>query len=212
MAAVIRAILLDGEARNPAIAEANAAAGKQREPLLRIAAPARTFLSSSNSGTYSQTGNQVMTITTATASLHSAGDSVWLDFSSNDTGSPPVAPTNNPSTGAYTVLGSPAPTANSFAVNASGIAIPAYTEAQGSSTLTVNTGGPSVGDEVYLDFPTGGIPSGVYSVTALPDSSHFTVSPPPPLRRRYRGPLSCRSCRPMCPSPTRPGPLPACLR
>ncbi len=176
MAAVIRAILLDGEARNPAIAEANAAAGKQREPLLRIAAPSRTFLSSSNGGTYSQSGSQVMTITTASPSLHSAGDSVWLDFSSNDTGSPPVAPITNPSTAAYTVLSSPAPTAGSFSVNAPGISIPAYTEPQGSATLTVNTGGPAVGGEVYLEFLTGGVPSGVYTVTGVPDSSHFTVS------------------------------------
>lgn len=176
MAAVVRAILLDGEARNPAIAQANPAAGKQREPLLRIAAPARTFLSSSNSGTYSQAGSQVMTITSSNPNLHTGGDSVWLDFSPNATGSPPVAPVTNPSTAAYTVLSSPAPTANSFAVNASGIVIAAYTELSGSTTLTVNTAGPPVGEEVYLDFPSSGIPGGVYTVTGLPDSSHFTVT------------------------------------
>ena len=176
MAAVVSAILLDGEARNPAIAQANAAAGKQREPLLRIVAPARTFLSSSNTGTYSQSGSQVMTITTSNPNLHSGGDSVWLDFSPNATGTPPVAPVTNPSTAAYSVLSSPAPTATTFAVNATGITIPAYTEPSGSTTLTVNTAGPPVGEEVYLDFLTGGIPSGVYTVTGTPDSAHFTVT------------------------------------
>jgi hypothetical protein len=74
------------------------------------------------------------------------------------------------------VLSSPAPTANSFAVNAVGISIPAYTEPAGSATLTVNTSGPPVGDEVYLDFLSGSVPSGVYTITGLPDSSHFTVT------------------------------------
>jgi uncharacterized protein (DUF1800 family) len=176
MAAVIRAILLDGEARNPAIAAANAASGKQREPLLRIAAPARTFLSASNGGTYSQSGSQVMTITTTNPNQHSGGDSVWLDFSPNDTGSPPVAPITNPSTGAYAVLSTPAPTANSFSVNALGMSIPTYSEPASSSTLTVNTTGPPVGEEVYLDFVTGGIASGVYTVTGTPVSGEFTVT------------------------------------
>jgi uncharacterized protein (DUF1800 family) len=178
MAAVITAILLDGEARNPAVAQANAAAGKQREPLLRIASPARTFLSSSNSGTYAQSGSPVITITTSTPSLHCANDYVWLDFSSNDTGSPPVSPINNPTTAAYPVLASPAPTANTFCVNSLGLALPAYTEPQGSGTLTVNTAGPPVGEEVYLNFQTGNIPTGIYTVTGVPDSSHFTVSTP----------------------------------
>jgi uncharacterized protein (DUF1800 family) len=169
LAAVIRAILLDGEARNSSIAAANAASGKQREPLLRIAAPGRTFLSSSNTGTYSQSGSQVMTITTNNPTMHSSGDSVWLDFSSNATGraragAPPPHPTP------------PAPTANSFSVNAAGIAIPAYTEPAGSATLTVNTSGPPVGDQVYLDFLSGAVPSGVYTITGLPDTSHFTVT------------------------------------
>jgi len=175
MAAVVRAILLDGEARNPAVAEANAASGKQREPLLRIAAPARTFLSSSNTGTYSQSGSQVMTITTTNANQHSGGDYVWLDFSPNDTGSPPVAPTNNPTTATYQVLSSPAPTANSFSVNASGISIPTYTEPLGSSTLTVNTSGPPAGEMVYLDFLTGATASGAYTVTSS-TSGAFTVA------------------------------------
>jgi uncharacterized protein (DUF1800 family) len=176
LASVVNAILMDGEARNPAIAMANASAGKQREPLLRMLAPARTFLSSSNVASYSQSGTQVMTITTVNPNLHAAGDSVWLDFRGNATGTPPVEPFNNPTTGAYSVLSSPPPTANSFAVNAVGEAIPTFTEPAGSSTLTVNTSGPPAGEEVYLDFPTGVLQNGIYTVTGNPDSSHFTVA------------------------------------
>lgn len=176
MTAVITAILLDGEARNPSIAAANASSGKQREPLLRIAQPARTFLSSSNSGTYTESGSQVMTINTANTSEYRSGDTVWLDFSTNDTGSPPVQPPTNPTTAAYTVLSTPAPTSSSFSVNAAGLVIASYTEGSGSNILTVSTSsGPPVGEDCYLDFVTGGIASGVYTVTSATDSAHFTV-------------------------------------
>ena len=67
LTAVINAILLDGEARNAAAAAASATSGKQREPLLRITGPARTFLFQANSGTYSQSGTAVTTITTSSA-------------------------------------------------------------------------------------------------------------------------------------------------
>ncbi len=58
--AVLTAILLDGEARNLAVASSTAA-GKQREPLLRVTAPARTFPFTTNGGTYSQSGALAMT-------------------------------------------------------------------------------------------------------------------------------------------------------
>jgi hypothetical protein len=116
-----------------------------------------------------------MTITTNTTNEHSAGDTVWLDFSSNATGTPPVPPTNNPSTAAYAVLSSPAPSGNSFSVNATGITAATYTEPAGSSTLTINTTGPPLGESVYLDFPTGSLASGVYTVTSV-STSPFTVT------------------------------------
>ena len=177
MAAVITAILMDGEARNPAIAKANAASGKQREPLLRIVAPARTFLTSTNSGSYSQSGSQVMTITTTGTNEYRTSDNVWLDFSSNATGSPATPPVSNPSTGTYTVLSSPAPTNNSFCVNATGMLSGTYSEPAGSTTLTVaSSGGPGVGGECYLDILSGSGTSGIYTVTGAPDSNHFTVA------------------------------------
>ena len=176
MTAVINAILLDSEARNAAAAAASTTAGKQREPLLRITGPARTFLFTPNSGSYSQSGSAVMTITTANPHHFSGGDAVGLDFSVNDTGTPPVAPANNPTSGSYSVLSTPAPTTTTFAVNAASLASVTCSEAANTTTLTVNTSGPAVGENVYLKFLTGGFADGVYTVTSLPTGSSFTVT------------------------------------
>jgi uncharacterized protein (DUF1800 family) len=177
MTAVINAILLDSEARNGSAAWAATTSGKQREPLLRITGPARTFLfTSSGAATYNQAGSAVMTISTSGTNRYSGGDVVDLDFTVNDTGTPPVEPPNNPTSGSYSVLSSPAPTASSFAVNAMSLASVTCTEAAGTNTLTVNTGGPAVGEEVYLNFLTGGFTSGVYTVVTQTGSSSFTVT------------------------------------
>ena len=176
MTAVINAILLDGEARNASAAAASTTAGKQREPILRITGPTRTFLFASNSGTYSQSGSAVTTITTTNPNHFSSGDTIWLDFTGNYSGSSPATPGTNPTTGVYSVLGTPAPTGNTFAVNAASLASVTCSEAAGTTTLTVNTSGPAVGEEVYLKFLTGGFTDGIYLVTSVPTSSSFTVS------------------------------------
>ena len=173
MAAVIRAILLDGEARNASLAAASKSFGKQREPILRITGPARTFLAADNSGTYSEAGTIGMTVTTANPHHYTAGDSVWLDFSVN-TG---ATPATNPSTGSYSVAS--VPSATTFTINAPSMASVSYTQAAGSNTLTVNTGGPAVGGEVYLKFitATGGTETdGIYTVATVPNTSSFTVT------------------------------------
>ena len=176
LTAVIKAILLDGEARDSTATAASTTAGKQREPMLRITGPARTFLSTANSGSYNQAGSAVISITTTNPQHYSAGDVVGLDFSVNDTGTPPVAPLNNPTSGSYTVLGNPAPTAYAFAVNALSLASVTCTEAANTTTLTVNTSGPPVGEKVYLKFVTGGFADGTYLVTSTPTASSFTVT------------------------------------
>ncbi len=176
LGAVIKAILLDGEARSATIAQSLNSFGKQREPLFRIAAPARTFLAQSRSGTYSQTGTQVITVTTSTPHLLGTGNSVALDFSANTTGTPATELPSNPTSTNYTVLTTPAPTATTFAVNASGLAVVTYAQAAGSNTVTVNLSGTSVGGKLYLKFATGGAPDGIYDVASLPDSTHFTVT------------------------------------
>ncbi len=168
--AVIRAILMDGEARNVSLATASTVAGKQREPLLRIASPARTFPFQDNTGSYSQSGGLTMTVTTSSPHRLYNNDSVALDF----TGNLPAALATNPTTTAYSVQS--APSATTFTVNATGLGSYAYTQPANSNVLTVNTAGPAVGTKVYLKFTSGGVADGIYAIANLPDSSHFTVT------------------------------------
>ena len=184
MQAVIKAILLDGEARSTSLPAAIAnVAGKQREPLLRITGPARAFPAPTTVGTYSQSGGTTIQITTIKPHLLASGNAVFLDF----TGNVPI-PFNNPTTQNYSVLSSPAPTTFTFSVNATGILTTSYTQPAGSNTITVNTTGPGVtGAKVYLAFTSGGAPAGIYSVDSLPDANHFTVTTtenPPPATPR----------------------------
>ncbi|MEP6808922.1 MAG: DUF1800 family protein [Chthoniobacterales bacterium] len=173
MQAVIKAILLDGEARSTSLPAALAnVSGKQREPLLRLTGPARAFPSLVNTGSYSQTGGTTMQITTSAPHLLAANNTVFLDF----TGNVPI-PYDNPTSLAYTVLSSPAPTALTFSVNATGVTATTYVQSANSNTITVANAGPGVvGAKVYLTFTTGGAPSGVYALAGIPDSTHFTVT------------------------------------
>ncbi len=183
MQAVIRAILLDGEARNPS-ALTNTS-GKQREHLLRLTGPARAFPITTSGGTYSQVGGNIMTITTATPHLLAGGNAVALDF----TGNTPI-PFYNPSTQIYSVLTSPAPTATTFAVAATSLLAANYTQTAGSNTITVTVTtatNPPVGTKLYCHFATGGSPTGQYAVTAQPSGTTFTVTTtetPPPTTTR----------------------------
>ncbi len=173
LAAVVKAILLDGEARNVSLALASATAGKQREPILRITGPARTFPFGDNTGTYNETGGIGMTISTANPHHYTAGDNAWLDFSVNAGASPGT----NPSSGSYSVVS--VPDTKTFTVNAQSLASVSFTQAAGSNTLIVNTGGPAVGGEAYLKFisATGGsVADGIYTVATVPTSSSFTIT------------------------------------
>jgi hypothetical protein len=173
MQAVIRAILLDGEARSTSLpTELANKSGKQREPLMRITGPARAFPAVGNTGTYTQNGGTAIAITTSAPHRLAANNGVYLDF----TGNTPI-PANNPTTQAYTVLANPAPTATTFSVAATGLQNVTYTQAANSTTLIVNTGGPQrVGAKVYLDFITGGAPDGLYTVASLPGTTQFAVN------------------------------------
>jgi hypothetical protein len=89
MKAVIKAILLDYEARS-AIAAAGQGYGKQREPISRIAAIARAFPApASLSGTYVQNGTTV-TVTTSAAHNFSSGNIAYLDFNPGGDGGQPL--------------------------------------------------------------------------------------------------------------------------
>ncbi|MBS0659800.1 MAG: DUF1800 family protein [Verrucomicrobia bacterium] len=175
LGAVVRAILLDGEARNSTLARTGTTNGKQREPLLRIAAPARTLAYTGRTGTWSQSGSQVITVTTSTPHLLAAGNAVGLEFAGNAPGQVPSDLTT-PSDASYSVLSTPAPTATTFAVNATGLVVANYSQPANSNVITVSTAGPPVESFVYLKFTSGGAPDGVFRVTAQNGTTSFTVN------------------------------------
>lgn len=138
MKAVIKAVLLDYEARSPQRFNIPAH-GKQREPILRVANAARSLRPAAVSGNYSQTGllNNVgvpyigVAVTSPAAGhLYSSNNNVFLEFAG---GTPP------PTTGTYSVLGNPTPTATTFAVAAPGWLACAYNQLAGETEITITT-------------------------------------------------------------------------
>jgi len=163
--AVIKAILLDYEARSPTAA-ADPTYGKQREPVLRVTAPARYFASTlSLSGSYAQTGLPQILISSTTANRLANGDTMYLNFS---TGTP------LPFSGDYSVANV---TANTFTINAQGIVSGTYSQSGNIITVAL-THGLSIGNPVYLTFTSGSAVNGIYTVNSVPDSAHMTVLAP----------------------------------
>lgn len=106
LTAVVKQILLDGEARSTSAAFANNTFGKQREPMLRLTAPARAFPAAAYTGTYTQlTGVNSNKLRIVTSGLNdfSAGFTVGLDFRGNYTTTSPPNPFNNPTSTNYSV-------------------------------------------------------------------------------------------------------------
>jgi len=194
MKAVVKAILLDYEARS-ASASTKPDFGKQREPVMRFASAARAFRQAAASGTYTQTNSHVINITMA--NKLAAGNNVFLEFPSGAFTPGDTTPTSE----LYTVLTSPAPTATTFSVNAKGWTgingtsatttngvTGTFTQTAGSNQITVTLAGHwlPVGGKVFLDFVgvTGtAITSGVFtasSSTSVDDPANsgttFTVT------------------------------------
>ena len=166
MQAVIKAILLDYEARSPDLL-AQSTFGKQREPLLRVTAVARALPANSPiAGTYSQNGDRPITIVTDTPHRLNSGDIIWIIFS--DSSGQPA-----PASQGYSVTVSDPVT---FTVNASGLANGTYVQTNGTITLSISGHGLSTNNSAYLVFTSGGASNGVYSVASVPDSSHFMVA------------------------------------
>ena len=176
MKAVIKAILLDYEARSPDLVT-KPAFGKQREPLLRVAAAGRAFRPETFTGTYTQTDTVQNTshqifITTATPHGLANGNQVFLEFEAT-AGEPPFI-------GAYSVQSA---TSTSFRVtdkswafsSGSGYSIPA-----GSTTCTaiMSNHWLQAGHQVFIDFRTGGaagdaaLDRAVYTVTSVSGSGN----------------------------------------
>jgi len=166
MTAVITAILLDYEARSTDLIS-QPTYGKQREPLLRATAPARAFPPATGlGGTYAESGDQRVVITTTNAHHLANNDTVVLSFT--DTSGNPA-----PTPQAYGVTVT-SPT--TFIVSAPGISSGSYAQTNTTITATVSGHGLVNGQPVYLNFTNGAGVSGLFSPVTVIDSSHFTVT------------------------------------
>jgi hypothetical protein len=164
--AVVQAILLDYEARGTNMIS-QPAYGKQREPLVRVTALARAFPAPPTvSGTYSQTTNQLITITTASPHLLNSGDTALMIFTD-------TLGKTAPTTQGYGVTVT-SPT--SFTVNAPQLSTGSYGETNGIITANISNNGLAVGNPVYLVFTTGGASNGLFQVASVIDTSQFTVT------------------------------------
>ncbi len=164
--AVVKAILLDYEARSPVFIS-QPTYGKQREALIRVTSLARAFASTpSLSGTYAQTTNQTITITTAVPHNLNNGDTVFLTFT--DTSGNPV-----PATQGYGVTVT-SPT--TFTVSAPQLVVGTYGQTNGVITANLSNNGLASNNPVYLVFTTGGASNGLFTVSNVLDTAHFQVA------------------------------------
>lgn len=164
MKAVIKAILLDYEARSPDMID-KPAFGKQREPVMRVAAAARAFRKNGWTGTYTQSSTnadpRLITITTSTPHGFSGTSNQFLDFTS---GSPA------PWIGVYSVSG----TGTTRTATANGWVTGTYSIPANSATCTVtmNSHWLQNGHKVFVEFYSGAanndaaIDSTVYTLTS----------------------------------------------
>jgi hypothetical protein len=164
MKAVIRAILLDYEARSAFMA-AHPAFGKQREPLLRVTAVARAFPAPpARTGTYEQNGTATLSITLTHPHQLATGDRARFTFTSG-------VPLPTPGRHDVTVTGT-----NTLNVTAQGLAIGTYGQAGPVITVTNSSHGLTAGATLYLSFTSGGAGSGVFTVDAVGSANVFTVT------------------------------------
>ncbi len=166
MQAVIKAILLDYEARSTDSLSVTTF-GKQREPLLRVTATARAFPAPpSQSATYTESGTQIITITTPAPHRMNNNDIVALSFT--DLSGNPAPPSQN--------YGITYVTSNSFNVTCPNLLAGSYTQSNGIITLNISGHGLNVGNGIYLGFTSGGAGNGLYPVATVPNGNQFTVT------------------------------------
>ncbi len=164
MQAVVKAILLDYEARSTNTLSLPTS-GKQREPLLRATAMARALAAPLPvKASFKQTGGQTITITTSKPHRLGSSDDVYLSFSGST--APPSRIYNNVSVS----------NANTFTITSSGAGIGTYGQVGTTITVTNSGHGLSVNHQVYLTFTTGGAKSGIFKVNSVASSSVFTAT------------------------------------
>ncbi len=164
MQQVIRAILLDSEARS-ATAKSAVTFGKQREPVLRITGPARTFPANAISAAYRELGVPAILLTTPTAHRLNTSDTVFLD-NIVDAG---ASATNLPTSQSYSV---------SNVTPSYTLTTPTLAYANVGSTVTVTSAGYAAGNSVYVKFTTGGLAGasldGLYVINTA-NNTNFTI-------------------------------------
>ena len=171
MKAVIKATLLDYEARSPALL-AQPTFGKQREPVLRATAVARAFPGPATlSGSFKQSGGRAITVTTSKPHRLGPNDDVFLTFSA----------AKAPASRIYNNLGVTGP--NTFTINADGLSLGTYSQLGNVITVTNSNHGLVAGYQIYLDVTSGGAHSGIYTVQSVPSSSVFTLTAPDSVAR-----------------------------
>jgi hypothetical protein len=188
MKAVIKAILLDYEARSSTLLTQQGF-GKQREPISRVAAIARAFPApAAIAGNYSQTGN-LITVSVSPAVTISNGSNVFLDFNG--------ATPSDVDDAAYTVISpSTAGDVTTFTARPrSTEGTVTYSQTAASLVIYVSDEHSfASGSNVYLDFTTV-LPAeatqpadGLFAVTSAykvgtnNNNNYFTV--PAPLAKR----------------------------
>ena len=178
MQAVIKAILLDYEARSLVAASAPGY-GKQREPVTRVTQFARAFKPANNiGGTYAQDGGLITVNTAPTPHRLANNQKVLLGFS---------GPSAKSMDADYPVSSAIPPTATSFTVRTRDIH--RATWAQAGNLITVTTPGSHgyvTGQSVYIRFRSGAtdpLASGVHAVTTTESNSAFTIVAPDEITR-----------------------------
>jgi len=187
--AVLYAILLDYEARSSAAA-AVSSFGKQREPLLRVTAVARAFPKPSPlGGTYTQTSNATITVTTTNIHrLGTSGDTIMLSFADASGKAPPTdqaySPTVNQTLSNFTFT-APGMLSGSY-LHVTNVAVTNALTGEAVVTnviyLTINGHGALLGQPVWLQFTTGGAfsngNSGNYQLLITTNANTFAVFTP----------------------------------
>ena len=183
MQAVIKAVLLDYEARSGA-SLSNPTFGKEREPLLRVTAIARAFPPPAPvTGTYSQPTNQTIYINTDSAHRLTNSQSALISFT--DGSGITVPPSQNFSVSAQS--------GTRLTVTAPGMSAGNYTQVANTSVSNALTGvfdttnvifvsitghGALLGQNVYLHFVNNGTPDGIYQIVSATNGNTFAVETP----------------------------------
>ncbi|MBX7211321.1 MAG: DUF1800 family protein [Verrucomicrobiaceae bacterium] len=175
LTAVIKQILLDGEARSTTAAYSNVSFGKQREPMLRLTGPARAFPAAAYTGTYTQlTGVNSHKLRIVTSGLNdfSAGFTVGLNFLGNYTTTSPPNPYSNPTSTNYSV-------GSTLGIAKTSTAVSGIAATNPCQVTTSEPHGLATGSTVRVSGFTGGtFLSGATSVSISTTSRAITVTSP----------------------------------